>query len=109
MTKHWLPHPHIPHPYLPLPHPHTPHSHLPHPDPHIPHPHPPSPSCCMPLPVHAPFHIIQCLVIAYVIDTPSRCLDSYIILTPADIGRHLDSYIIHISADRAAALLISGA
>ena len=51
----------------------------------------------------------QCLVMAYVIDTPSRCLDSYIILTPADVGRHLDSYIIHTSADRVAALLTSSA
>ena len=33
-----------------------------------------------------------CLVMAYVIDTPSRRLESYIILTPADIGRRLDSF-----------------
>ena len=32
-----------------------------------------------------------CLVMAYVIDTPSRRLESYIILTPADIGQRLDS------------------
>ena len=46
---------------------------------------------------------------AYVIDTPSRRLDSYIILTPANVDQRLDSYIIHTSADRAATLLISGA
>ena len=46
---------------------------------------------------------------AYVIDTPSQRLDSYIILTPADVGQCLYSYIIHMLADRVAALLISGA
>ena len=34
-------------------------------------------------------NISQCLVMAYVTDTPSRWLESYIILTPADIGQHL--------------------
>ena len=46
---------------------------------------------------------------AYEIDTPSWRLDSSIILTPADVGRCLDSYIIHTLADRVAAPLISGA
>ena len=36
---------------------------------------------------------------AYVIDTPSQCLDSYIILTPANVGLHLDSFLFHTSAD----------
>ena len=36
---------------------------------------------------------------AYVIDTPSRCLDSYIILTLADIGRRSDSFLFHMSAN----------
>ena len=41
----------------------------------------------------------QCLVMAYVIDTPSRRLESYIIHTPADVGRRLDSFLFHTSAD----------
>ena len=36
---------------------------------------------------------------AYVIDTPSRRLDSYIILTPANVGRRLDSFLFHTLAD----------
>ena len=36
---------------------------------------------------------------AYVIDTLSRRLDSYIILTPADVGRRLDSFLFHTLAD----------
>ena len=36
---------------------------------------------------------------AYVIDTPSRRLESYIILTPADVGRRLDSFLFDTSAD----------
>ena len=36
---------------------------------------------------------------AYVIDTPSRRLDSYIILTLADIGRRSDSFLFHTLAD----------
>ena len=40
-----------------------------------------------------------CLVMAYVIHTPSQQLESYIIHTPADIGQHLDSYIFHTSAN----------
>ena len=36
---------------------------------------------------------------AYVTDTPSRRLDSYIILTLADVGRHPDSLLFHMSAD----------
>ena len=40
-----------------------------------------------------------CLVMAYVIHTPSRRLESYIIHTPADVGQHLDSYLFHTSAD----------
>ena len=43
--------------------------------------------------------ISQCLLMAYVIDTPNRRLESYIILTPADVGRHLDSFLFHMSAD----------
>ena len=41
----------------------------------------------------------QCLVMAYVIDTPSRRLESYIIHTPADVGRRLDSFLFHTLAD----------
>ena len=41
----------------------------------------------------------QCLVMAYVIDTPSWCLASYIILTQASIGRHLDSFLFDTLAD----------
>ena len=36
---------------------------------------------------------------AYVIDTPSRRLDSYIILTLADVGRRSDSFLFHMLAD----------
>ena len=36
---------------------------------------------------------------AYVIDTLSRRLDSYIILTLADVGRRSDSFLFHTSAD----------
>ena len=36
---------------------------------------------------------------AYVTDTPSRRLESYIILTLADVGRRPDSYLFHTSAD----------
>ena len=36
---------------------------------------------------------------AYVIDTPSQRLDSYIILTLADVGRRSDSVLFHTSAD----------
>ena len=36
---------------------------------------------------------------AYVIDTPSRRLESYIILTPADVGRRLDSFLFDTLAD----------
>ena len=36
---------------------------------------------------------------AYVIDTPSQHLDSYIILTPANVGRRLDSFLFHTLAD----------
>ena len=36
---------------------------------------------------------------AYVIDTPSRRLDSYIILTLADVGRCSDSFLFHTLAD----------
>ena len=36
---------------------------------------------------------------AYVIDTPSQCLDSYIILTPANVSLRLDSFLFHTSAD----------
>ena len=41
----------------------------------------------------------QCLVMIYLIDTPSRCLESYIILTPANIGWCLDSFLFDMSAD----------
>ena len=43
--------------------------------------------------------ISQCLVMAYVTDTPSQQLESYIILTLADVGRRPDSYLFHTSAD----------
>ena len=36
---------------------------------------------------------------AYVTDTPSRRLDSYIILTLADVGRRIDSFLFHTSAE----------
>ena len=36
---------------------------------------------------------------AYVIDTPSRRLDSYIILTLAEVGRRSDSFLFHTSAE----------
>ena len=36
---------------------------------------------------------------AYVIDTPSRRLESYIIHTPADVGQCLDSFLFHTLAD----------
>ena len=36
---------------------------------------------------------------AYVIDTPSRRLESYIIHTPADISRHLDSFLFDTLAN----------
>ena len=36
---------------------------------------------------------------AYVTDTPSRRLDSYIILTLADVSRRPDSLLFHTSAD----------
>ena len=36
---------------------------------------------------------------AYVIDTPSQCLESYIILTPANVGRRLDSFLFDTLAD----------
>ena len=36
---------------------------------------------------------------AYVTDTPSRRLDSYIILTLADISRRIDSFLFHTSAE----------
>ena len=36
---------------------------------------------------------------AYVIDTPSRRLESYIILTPANVGQCLDSFLFDTSAD----------
>ena len=36
---------------------------------------------------------------AYVIDTPSWHLESYIILTPADVNRHLDSFLFDMLAD----------
>ena len=41
----------------------------------------------------------QCVVMAYVIDTPSQCLESYIILTPADVGWCLDSVLFDMLAD----------
>ena len=41
----------------------------------------------------------QCLVMAYVTDTPSRRLDSYIILTLADVGRRIDSFLFHTLAE----------
>ena len=41
----------------------------------------------------------QYLVMAYVTDTPSRRLDSYIILTLADVGRRIDSFLFHTSAE----------
>ena len=43
--------------------------------------------------------VSQCLVMAYVTDTPSQRLDSYIILTLADVGQHPDSLLFHTSAD----------
>ena len=36
---------------------------------------------------------------AYVIDTPSQRLESYIILTPADISQRLDFFLFDMSAD----------
>ena len=36
---------------------------------------------------------------AYVIDTLSRRLESYIIHTPADVGQRLDSFLFHTLAD----------
>ena len=36
---------------------------------------------------------------AYVIDTPSQRLESYIFLTPANVGRDLDSFLFDMSAD----------
>ena len=36
---------------------------------------------------------------AYVTDTPSRRLDSYIILTLADVGWRIDSFLFHTSAE----------
>jgi hypothetical protein len=36
---------------------------------------------------------------AYVIDTPSRRLESYLVDTPADIGQRGDSNVIHTPAD----------
>jgi hypothetical protein len=36
---------------------------------------------------------------AYVIDTPSRRLESYLVDTPADVGRCRDSNVIHTPAD----------
>ena len=36
---------------------------------------------------------------AYAIDTPSRRLESYIMLTPANIGRCLDSFLFDMLAD----------
>ena len=41
----------------------------------------------------------QCVVMAYVIDTPSQCLESYIILTPANVGWCLDSFLFDMLAD----------
>ena len=36
---------------------------------------------------------------AYVIDAPSQRLESYIIHTPADVGRRLDSFLFNTLAD----------
>ena len=36
---------------------------------------------------------------AYVIDTPSRRLESYIILTPANVSRRLDSFLFDMLAN----------
>jgi hypothetical protein len=36
---------------------------------------------------------------AYVIDTPNRCLESFVIHTPADVGRRGDSTIFDTPAD----------
>ena len=36
---------------------------------------------------------------AYVIDTPSRWLDSYIILTLADVSQRIDSFLFHMLAE----------
>ena len=44
-------------------------------------------------------HLSQCLLMAYVIDTPSRRLESYKILTPANVGRRLDSFLFDMLAD----------
>ena len=36
---------------------------------------------------------------AYVTDTPSQQLDSYIILTLADVGQRPDSFLFHMLAN----------
>ena len=46
-----------------------------------------------------PLNGSPCLVMAYVIHTPSQWLESYIIHTPANVGRCLDSYLFHTLAD----------
>ena len=46
---------------------------------------------------------------AYVIDTPSRRLESYIILTPANVGWRLDSFLIWYVGRRSACPVIPGA
>ena len=43
--------------------------------------------------------VSQCLVMAYVTDTPSQQLDSYIILTLANVSQCSDSLSFHTSAD----------